>query len=98
MAGTSKRRSRPSTDKAREKPIDNEWEKEDEELDLEAQLFGRSKKRAKAGPSKSSKSKAEQVDDEDMDDVRLLPISESVGDRESQEADVPVVHGRRTFS
>jgi len=98
MAGTSKRRSRPSTDKPREKPIDNEWEKEDEELDLEAQLFGRSKKRAKAGPSKSSKSKAEEADDEDMDDVRLLPISESVGDTESREADVPVVHGRRPFS
>jgi hypothetical protein len=57
--------------KPREKPVDNEWEKEDEELDLEAQLFGRSKKRAKAGPSKSSKAKAEEADDEDMDDVRL---------------------------
>lgn len=71
MAGTSKRRGRPSTDKPREKTIDNEWEKEDEELDLEAQLFGRSKKRAKAGPSKSSNTKAEEVDDEDMDDVSL---------------------------
>jgi len=98
MAGTSKRRSRPSSDKPREKPVDNEWEKEDEELDLEAQLFGRSKKRAKAGPSKSSKSKAEVADDEDMDDVRFLPIYDYVGSTESWESDVPVVHGRRPFS
>ena len=85
MAGTSKRRSRPSSDKPREKAVDNEWEKEDEELDLEAQLFGRSKKRAKAGPSKSSKAKAEEADDEDMDDVRLLPIYDWAGDTESCE-------------
>ena len=98
MAGTSKRRSRPSSDKPREKPVDNEWEKEDEELDLEAQLFGRSKKRAKAGPSKSSKSKAEEADDEDMDDVRLLPIYDWAGDTKSWESDVSVVHGRRPFS
>jgi hypothetical protein len=98
MAGTSKRRSRPSTDKPREKPVDNEWEKEDEELDLEAQLFGRSKKRAKAGPSKSSKAKAEEADDEDMDDVRLFSISDNAGDTGIREADVLVVHGRRSFS
>ena len=92
MAGTSKRRSRLSTDKPREKPIDNEWEKEDEELDLEAQLFGRSKKRAKAGPSKSSKAKAEEADDEDMDDVSLYRRPGEEG------ADLVVVHGRRPFS
>lgn len=79
MAGTSKRRSRPSNDKPREKPVDNEWEKEDEELDLEAQLFGRSKKRAKAGPSKSkSKVDTEEVEDEDMDDVCLIPFRREV--------------------
>ena len=88
MAGTSKRRSHPSGEsKPRDKPVDNEWEKEDEELDLEAQLFGRSKKRAKAGPSKPSRAKSEEAEDEDMDDVRFDLYC--LGD----DADVIVVHG-----
>jgi hypothetical protein len=70
MAGTTKRRCRPSGERREpHKPVDNEWEKEDEELDLEAQLFGRSKKRAKAGPSKVKTVKADEASDEDMDDV-----------------------------
>jgi hypothetical protein len=72
MAGTTKRRSRPSGERREpHKPVDNEWEKEDEELDLEAQLFGRSKKRAKAGPSKVKTVKEDEASDEDMDDVSL---------------------------
>jgi hypothetical protein len=69
MAGPSKRRNRQS-DPSRpiEKPVDNEWEKEDEELELEQQLFGRSKKRVKSGPS-TLKAESEDEDEVDMSDV-----------------------------
>lgn len=69
MAGPPKRRNRQS-DASRpiEKPVDNEWEKEDEELELEQQLFGRSKKRVKSGPS-TLKAESEDEDEVDMSDV-----------------------------
>jgi hypothetical protein len=69
MAGPSKRRNRHS-DPSRpiEKLVDNEWEKEDEELELEQQLFGRSKKRVKSGPSKVEEDEDED-EEVDMDDV-----------------------------
>lgn len=94
MAATTKRRSRPSGERREaHKPVDNEWEKEDEELDLEAQLFGRSKKRAKAGPSKVKSVKQDQDagSDQDMDDVRLL-----LSDR--GQADKKAIYGGRSFS
>lgn len=79
MAGSSKRRSRQSPPaKTRSKPVDNEWEKEDEELELEAQLFGRSKKRAKPDPGPSSLQNGDLVDDDDVasqdefDDVGIV--------------------------
>jgi hypothetical protein len=69
MAGPSKRRNRQSdTSRPIEKPVDNEWEKEDEELELEQQLFGRSKKRVKSGPS-TLKAESEDEDEVDMSDV-----------------------------
>jgi hypothetical protein len=82
MVNPSKRRGRPSESKKAHKPIDNEWEKEDEELELESQLFGKSKKqkREKAGPSKVAK-KEEDEDvagsDEDMDDVSIAAGDEA---------------------
>ena len=94
MAGTTKRRSRPSGERREvHKPVDNEWEKEDEELDLEAQLFGRSKKRAKAGPSKvkSVKQDSDAGSDKDMDDVSCKIL-----DREP--ADKKAVYGGRSSS
>ena len=65
MAGTTKRRSRVShPSKPIQKPADNEWEKEDEELELEQQLFGRSKKRVRPngpGPGPDSAIKADET-------------------------------------
>lgn len=85
MAGTNKRRSRPShASNPIEKPANNEWEKEDEELELEQQLFGRSKKRVKSGgPSGTASgnlrssdgdlvSDDEVASDEEFDDVSSL--------------------------
>lgn len=88
MAGTSKRRSRVSntgSSKPIEKPrpANNEWEKEDEELELEEQLFGRSKKRVRSnGPGISGHVKADEsagdlvsddevASEEDFGDVSL---------------------------
>lgn len=84
MAGTTKRRSRVSNPrKPIEKPANNEWEKEDEELELEEQLFGRSKKRVRsdaplgAGGVKAAETDGDLVSDdevaseEDFGDVSL---------------------------
>ena len=69
MAGATKRRSRASNPpKPAAKPVDNEWEKEDEELELEQQLFGRSKKRVRPNGISAANQTDQKIEDLVSDD------------------------------